>query len=189
MKTSNNITKSPISSGNQCKICDLTFVNRYLLKRHEKKHLAKRDFGCNICGENFESKPYLNLHLKSHGDYKKFECLSKKCRKKYDDAGKLTRHLESHTKKKFKCTICLKWFKTLQYVKRHQLVHVDGKDLKFECPVCGKKFSKKPIFSKHWRSHLAKKFFQCTICDNEFNTADDLRRHQKKHKQPDLVNP
>lgn len=55
---------------------------------------------------------------------------------------------------------------------------VDGSDMKFICPVCGKSYLDKDSLSRHYETHS---HFPCNVCGKTYSTKSNLHTHMKKH--------
>ena len=109
-------------------------------------------FSCFLCSKIFESQALCKMHISAnHGgrklDYKEHvEGFHKAKLVNYDE-----------NKKKFQCSICLKYFKTKSYLINHlSRVHeekgislIDEKNKPFQCPFCPSKFSYRVNMIKH----------------------------------------
>lgn len=66
---------------NPCKHCDRSFIHPYQLRDHINSfHTMERPHTCDICGQKFATRRYLNVHKKTHRE-KKYQC--RYCEKKF----------------------------------------------------------------------------------------------------------
>ncbi|KAH6647231.1 hypothetical protein BKA67DRAFT_582033 [Truncatella angustata] len=54
-------------------------------------------------------------------------------------------------------------------------------EAKFDCKICGQKFTRKINLTGHTRSHFGERPYQCQNCGKKFTRVNDLRRHEKLH--------
>ena len=83
-----------------------------------------------------------------------------------------------------KCTQCNKVFTRATHLKRHELIHEEGK---LQCSICEKKFTRLDHLNLHVASnHSETKPFQCDVpdCKKGFVRQEQLKRHiEAKHTE------
>lgn len=62
-----------------------------------------------------------------------------------------------------------------------QLNKKKNTDARFDCKVCGQRFTRKINLTGHTRSHFGERPFGCQNCGKKFTRVNDLRRHEKIH--------
>lgn len=67
-------------------------------KRKKKLTTLTEPEQCFQCGKVFHYKGYMELHLRTHSNYKAFECSV--CQKKFTQVSNLTLHMRIHTKER-----------------------------------------------------------------------------------------
>ncbi|XP_037773281.1 zinc finger protein 271-like [Penaeus monodon] len=60
---------------------------------------------------------------------------------------------------------------------------VEAKLKRFECEVCGKKFSRKRYINIHMRVHTKEKPYSCEICNKTFSQTGNLVKHMRVHRK------
>ncbi|XP_020294563.1 uncharacterized protein LOC109860105 [Pseudomyrmex gracilis] len=143
-----------------CEVCNRRFTTVYNLWSHEKLHSRPNRIVCQVpeCGEKFQTKRALELHMKSHDQrHAPYVCQHEGCGKRYYSSNALTSHQRSHSYKEV--------------------------DIKCSWPGCGKVFDKPCRLKAHIRSHTGCKPYHCTFhgCMWSFSSSSKLKRHQKKH--------
>ncbi|MGH0152256.1 UNVERIFIED_CONTAM: hypothetical protein FKN15_048917 [Acipenser sinensis] len=58
----------------QCSQCDMRFIQKYLLQRHEKIHTGEKPFRCDECGMRFIQKYHMERHKRTHSGEKPYQC-------------------------------------------------------------------------------------------------------------------
>ncbi|KAG8546678.1 hypothetical protein GDO81_030030, partial [Engystomops pustulosus] len=58
----------------QCSQCDMRFIQKYLLQRHEKIHTGEKPFNCDECGMRFIQKYHMERHKRTHSGEKPYQC-------------------------------------------------------------------------------------------------------------------
>ncbi|XP_055043958.2 uncharacterized protein [Misgurnus anguillicaudatus] len=79
----------------ECILCGETFNLRRCLNLHMKTHTGEKRFGCTICGKRFAKKRYLPIHHRVHTGERPYTCMD--CGKSFVQKSYLTKHLQTHT--------------------------------------------------------------------------------------------
>lgn len=88
-------------------------------------------------------------------------------------------HYRSHRQGQFvPCGICGKIYQSIDHLITHIRIHERG-DKPFECPTCGKRFSRKSNLKRHLYLHQEEKPFHCPYCLKGFSGKFNLKRHTK----------
>lgn len=137
----------------ECSLCDKK-VKRINLNVHMKSvHVTERNFKCRICKTSFKTKECLKSHIRTHE--KSFECTE--CGKRFSNKSHLKEHVEWHRNPEaYKCKICQKSFAQKYCLKAHVKLHESG--------------------------HLFTKF-KCSLCPYSTDKAENLEKHELKHKR------
>ncbi|CAG9810752.1 unnamed protein product [Chironomus riparius] len=137
----------------ECKLCDKK-VKRVNLNVHMKSvHATERNFKCRICRTSFKTKECLKSHIRTHE--KSFECTE--CGKRFSNKSHLKEHVEWHKNPDaYKCKICQKSFAQKYCLKAHVKLHESGHQ-----------------FTK----------FKCSSCPYSTDKAENLEKHELKHKR------
>ena len=123
-----------------CDECGKSEVSPAALSVHiQNKHKAEEQtVMCPVCSK-LMSKYYLNKHMTTHTDERKFECKWPGCDKKFRMDSVLKNHEKWHAGiKDYQCPMCPKQFIQQQQLMYHLKRHNGIKD--FECKTCGKAF-------------------------------------------------
>ncbi|KAK1805953.1 hypothetical protein P4O66_012998 [Electrophorus voltai] len=125
------------------------------------------------------------------------------CSKVIQGAGKLPRHIRTHTgEKPYECAICKVRFTRQDKLKVHMRKHTGEKP--YLCTQCGAAFAHNYDLKNHMRVHTGLRPYQCSSCFKTFVRSDHLHRHLKKDgcngipsrrgrkprvREPDLLEP
>ncbi|KAI1882860.1 hypothetical protein AGOR_G00239250, partial [Albula goreensis] len=101
------------------------------------------------------------------------------CSKVIQGAGKLPRHIRTHTgEKPYECSICKVRFTRQDKLKVHMRKHTGEKP--YLCTHCDAAFAHNYDLKNHLRAHTGLRPYQCASCFKTFVRSDHLHRHLKK---------
>ncbi|XP_031709135.1 zinc finger and BTB domain-containing protein 7B isoform X2 [Anarrhichthys ocellatus] len=102
------------------------------------------------------------------------------CQKIIHGAGKLPRHMRTHTgEKPFQCSACGVRFTRNDKLKIHMRKHTGERP--YPCPHCPARFLHSYDLKNHLSLHSGARPFECLLCHKAFAREDHLQRHRKGH--------
>ncbi|MED6289850.1 hypothetical protein CHARACLAT_007104 [Characodon lateralis] len=107
------------------------------------------------------------------------------CQKIIHGAGKLPRHMRTHTgEKPFQCSACGVRFTRNDKLKIHMRKHTGERP--YTCSHCPARFLHSYDLKNHLSLHSGARPFECPLCHKAFAREDHLQRHRKGHSCLDL---
>lgn len=171
----------------ECEQCQKMFYEERCLKIHIKRYHSHstETYSCVVCGKTFNTLEILNYHLKRiHQAYEHLECQICCVLMVGPDRLKQhvkTTHLEAAEGGINVCSICKKICSTKSLLRNHMEIHDNTVRL---CEICGKSVEGKQPMRRHMAKEHSKTGFICKTCKQQFNTLNELRKHEKRHKKP-----
>ncbi|XP_043113754.1 zinc finger and BTB domain-containing protein 7B isoform X2 [Puntigrus tetrazona] len=102
------------------------------------------------------------------------------CQKIIHGAGKLPRHMRTHTgEKPFQCSACGVRFTRNDKLKIHMRKHTGERP--YLCSSCPARFLHSYDLKNHLSLHSGDRPFECPLCHKAFAREDHLQRHRKGH--------
>lgn len=135
-------------------------------------------FDCYLCEQKLSGNYQFIQHFASEHPTEeiKYQCyICKGFVKKYRS---YTRHIESHTEKRFEYVQMLMCYSQLKILAQTFFL--------FRCDVCNQKFSQKITLVTHLSSHSKLKNFQCDECNISFKQNSSLFKHRKQKHSNDI---
>lgn len=77
------------------------------------------------------------------------------------------------------CKLCKSKFKEPQLLTCHIKTH----NLRFNCAICGRRFSSQKFLDIHVNIHFHEKEFPCELCEQGFSTSQELTDHYTWHEE------
>lgn len=100
------------------------------------------------------------------------------CHKIIHGAGKLPRHMRTHTgEKPFVCQVCQVRFTRNDKLKIHMRKHTGERP--YCCEHCSARFLHSYDLKNHMHLHTGDRPYECTLCHKAFAKEDHLQRHMK----------
>ncbi|TMW47687.1 hypothetical protein DOY81_007235 [Sarcophaga bullata] len=142
-----------------------------IVKREKKE---KQPHICDVCGNIYDRRYTLEVHMRRHRDEKPFEC--EICNQAFHCNFELTRHIRKHTgSRPFKCSYCSRAFGDRSTLIKHERIHRNERP--YKCDTCGKSFTYSNVLKSHILTHTGEKPYNCDLCGKSFTRAHHLRAH------------
>ncbi|XP_011495585.1 PREDICTED: uncharacterized protein LOC105360389 [Ceratosolen solmsi marchali] len=150
--------------GYSCFVCDKIFVDEEQMKDHLQMHCEEvsdegneKGFQCAFCGEKFQTEESLEMHVGSH------------LHEDSDDKINLLISMESRRDKQkravFRCERCSESFASSLLLATHLPLHEE----------------EDAMLAEYEKQDVEQEAHVCTICDEVFDTADELSDHLDVH--------
>ncbi|XP_053172041.1 zinc finger protein 502-like isoform X1 [Scomber japonicus] len=156
---------------------DAEYTERGGPNSHPKQRLNSPNttsLSCKLCGESFQSRSSLVIHVKSHSNDTTALCPPDHAAL----ADSAIKALGAHRGNNL-CYICGKTFTTRTHLKRHMLVHTGLKP--HCCKICGRRFGRGECLRVHMRIHTVEKPYSCEVCGREFRQRGNMICHIRTH--------
>ncbi|KAJ8369829.1 hypothetical protein SKAU_G00098570 [Synaphobranchus kaupii] len=175
------VGRDPKRNSVQCPTCHKTFLSKYYLKVHNRRHTGEKPFECSKCGKCYYRKENLMEHearncLNRAGVV--FSCSM--CPMTFKKRLELRFHTVTHTgEMPNKCTSCPEQFMQKKDLKIH-LIKVHGAPKPHACSLCPKCFLSRTELRLHEASkHRGEKLFVCEECGHRASSRNGLQMHIK----------
>ncbi|KAK9954234.1 hypothetical protein ABG768_016326 [Culter alburnus] len=165
----------------QCPTCHKTFLSKYYLKVHNRRHTGEKPFECAKCGKCYYRKENLLEHEARN-------CLSRievvfscsKCTMTFKKRHELRLHTVTHTgEMPNKCTSCPEQFMQKKDLRIH-MIKVHGAPKPHACSLCPKCFLSRTELRLHEAAkHRGEKLFVCEECGHRASSRNGLQMHIK----------
>ncbi|XP_072552755.1 telomere zinc finger-associated protein [Salminus brasiliensis] len=165
----------------QCPTCHKTFLSKYYLKVHNRRHTGEKPFGCAKCGKCYYRKENLQEHEARN-------CLSRidvvfsctRCTMTFKKRQELRLHMVTHTgEMPNKCTSCSEQFMQKKDLRLH-MIKIHGAPKPHACSLCPKCFLSRTELRLHEATkHRGEKLFVCEECGHRASSRNGLQMHIK----------
>ncbi|XP_057175068.1 telomere zinc finger-associated protein isoform X2 [Triplophysa rosa] len=171
----------------ECPTCHKTFLSKYYLKVHNRRHTGEKPFKCAKCGKCYYRKENLLEH-EARNCLKRTEvtfCLCQvfscsKCTMTFTKRQELRLHTVTHTgEMPNKCTSCSEQFMQKKDLRSH-MIKVHGAPKPHACSLCTKCFLSRTELRLHEAAkHRGEKLFVCEECGHRASSRNGLQMHIK----------
>ncbi|XP_007900312.1 telomere zinc finger-associated protein [Callorhinchus milii] len=169
----------------ECPTCHKTFLSKYYLKVHNRKHTGEKPFKCSKCGKCYFRKENLLKHEARN-------CLTRadviytcpECKETFKGRIELRKHVVSHTgEMPYKCLSCPHQFMQKRDLQSH-MIKSHGAPKPHGCPACSKRFLSRNELHLHEASkHQGERLFMCEECGHRASSRYGLQMHiNSKHR-------
>ncbi|KAH3877585.1 hypothetical protein DPMN_001460, partial [Dreissena polymorpha] len=162
-----------------CEKCSRVFTQQRALSRHMEDAHDKHDrrFLCDTCVREFKSSKDLSVHIADcHNSTLAMKC--DVCEQMFEDIGDLMNHRKIHFDYACFCTKCWQGFFDYLELETHISQNCRYREALYKCTICGKKFTKLNLISKHIDTHPVHAPHVCRMCGRGFTTERDLKNHR-----------
>ncbi|KAJ6666188.1 hypothetical protein lerEdw1_001093 [Lerista edwardsae] len=169
----------------ECPTCHKSFLSKYYLKVHNRKHTGEKPFECSKCGKCYFRKENLQEHEARNcmnRSEQVFTCSV--CQEVFKRRMELRVHMVSHTgEMPYKCSSCIQQFMQKKDLQSH-LIKLHGAPKPHACSTCSKCFLSRTELRLHEAfKHRGEKLFVCEECGHRASSRNGLQMHIKaKHR-------
>uniref|UniRef100_A0A8D0DFG8 Zinc finger and BTB domain-containing protein 48 n=1 Tax=Salvator merianae TaxID=96440 RepID=A0A8D0DFG8_SALMN len=169
----------------ECPTCHKSFLSKYYLKVHNRKHTGEKPFACSKCGKCYFRKENLQEHEARNcmnRSEQVFTCSV--CQEVFKRRMELRVHMVSHTgEMPYKCSSCAQQFMQKKDLQSH-LIKQHGAPKPHGCSTCSKCFLSRTELHLHEAfKHRGEKLFVCEECGHRASSRNGLQMHIKaKHR-------
>nr|XP_014434558.1 zinc finger protein 398-like [Pelodiscus sinensis] len=154
----------------------------YLQSRLQKHQLSCGAYACAQCQSSFRQPRNLR-HQRTHAGESAGSFPCLACGQSVGSHPELTQHQRLHGReRRYKCPECPKRFLQKRHLVAHARLHTGERP--FQCPACAKTFSEKSNLNKHYRIHTGERPYHCAQCGKRFIQKPHLQKHQRVHGGP-----
>nr|XP_020655685.1 telomere zinc finger-associated protein isoform X2 [Pogona vitticeps] len=169
----------------ECPTCHKSFLSKYYLKVHNRKHTGEKPFECSKCGKCYFRKENLLEHEARNcmnRSEQVFTCSI--CQEAFKRRMELRLHMVTHTgEMPYKCSSCVQQFMQKKDLQSH-LIKLHGAPKPHACSACSKCFLSRTELHLHEAfKHRGEKLFVCEECGHRASSRNGLQMHIKaKHR-------
>ncbi|KAJ7306514.1 hypothetical protein JRQ81_009870 [Phrynocephalus forsythii] len=169
----------------ECPTCHKSFLSKYYLKVHNRKHTGEKPFECSKCGKCYFRKENLLEHEARNcmnRSEQVFTCSI--CQEVFKRRMELRLHMVTHTgEMPYKCSSCVQQFMQKKDLQSH-LIKLHGAPKPHACSACSKCFLSRTELHLHEAfKHRGEKLFVCEECGHRASSRNGLQMHIKaKHR-------
>ena len=162
--------RRPSKQKQTCAVCNATYSDSYLLKKHIESVHEGKTYQCSYYGEVLKTKGSLEGHIPmdhTKSFAKLFTVQSKLCGKTFQTISEVKNHVKVvHEGITYECQFCNKSYRSKITLKGHILAVHEGKKPSFPCSLCDKCFVTTAVLKRHIEAvHEKKRPFACDICN------------------------
>ncbi|KAM9176105.1 zinc finger and BTB domain-containing protein 48 isoform 1-T1 [Mergus octosetaceus] len=129
----------------ECPTCHKTFLSKYYLKVHNRKHTGEKPFECSKCGKCYFRKENLLEHE--------------------------ARNCMNRSEQVFTCSVCQEVFKRRMELRLHMVSHTG--EMPYKCSSCAQQFMQKKDLQSHMiKLHGAPKPHASCVCTRRSSTGE-----------------
>ncbi|GJQ79042.1 hypothetical protein Trydic_g201 [Trypoxylus dichotomus] len=173
----------------ECPHCKENFYSAYKFCVHIKKHNPEELFQCPLCSYTTSRSSSMLIHINTI-HLQKYQYYCQFCGKGFHDSLTFKEHENNHLgAQPIVCVVCQKEFRYTKNLMVHQTTYhrvtIAGVDLRNQCPICNKIFSRPNTLNRHIKIHDRDKpypkIYLCDTCGKGFARKNKLTTHYRVH--------